>query len=248
MKKTFLLASFVLLMAFVAVAQCGGEKAAAAPAKSEAASQLYFVFLNRPASRPEISKEKIEELQEGHMANIRRLYGEGKLLVAGPFMDDTALRGIFVFQAASAGEVKEWLATDPALHAGRMVADVHAWHPAMGEIHHPTENQGMENYVMLIYRWSEKSRTAITKEEIRQAMQGHKKYQLGLFEADQTVIGGPFTDNDKSEFIGVVVAHGSAAEGEKLAAADPAVKAGVATVEVHPWIAGRGVLGKAKEF
>jgi uncharacterized protein YciI len=178
------------------------------------------------------------------MANIRRLHTEGKLLMAGPFMDDTTLRGIFVLKGNSADEVKSWIATDPAVVAGRLVGDVHPWTPAKGEIHLPaSENSGMENFVMLIYRWAPEAKSK-PQEVVGAAFQGHKKYQLGLFESGKTEIGGPFTDAMGGEFIGVVIAHGNKREGEKLAAADPVVEAGVARAEVHEWITAKGVLGR----
>jgi uncharacterized protein YciI len=46
------------------------------------------------------------------------------------------------------------------------------------------------------------------------------------------------------DFIGVIIAHGNKQEGEKLAAADPVVEAGVAKAEVHEWITAKGVLGR----
>jgi uncharacterized protein YciI len=229
----------VVLLASIAFAQSAVQKPESANTKP--ATNLYFVFLNRPSNAPTYSKEKSEEIQAGHMANIKRLHGEGKLVMAGPFMDDTTLRGIFVFKAKSIDEVKGWIATDPAIIAGRLAGDVHPWEPAKGEIHVPAKDAPMENFVMLIYRWTTDAKSK-SKEAMGAAFQGHKKYQLELFESGKTEIGGPFSDAMTSEFIGVIIGHGNRQEGEKLAAGDPLVEAGVARAEVHEWITARGVL------
>jgi uncharacterized protein len=231
----------VVLLVSVAFAQSPVKEQAATPAHAKN-SNLYFVFLNRAPNAPTYSKEKSEEIQAGHMANMKRLHGEGKLLMAGPFMDDTPLRGIFVFKANNADEVKGWIATDPAIMAGRLAGDVHPWTPAKGEIHLPAgESAGMENFVMLIYRWAPEAKSK-PQDAVGAAFQGHMKYQIGLFESGKTEIGGPFSDGMTGEFIGVVIAHGNKQEGEKLAAADPVVEAGVAKAEVHEWITAKGVL------
>jgi hypothetical protein len=39
-------------------------------------------------------------IQEGHMANIRKMADTGKLIVAGPFSDNGELRGVFIFKLA----------------------------------------------------------------------------------------------------------------------------------------------------
>lgn len=86
-----------------------------------------------PESTPETQK-----IQAGHMANIQRLAGEGKLLLAGPMADDGDLRGIFVFKAASLEEAQALVATDPAVQAGRLRVELHPWYSAKNIVVYPT--------------------------------------------------------------------------------------------------------------
>lgn len=97
--------------------------------------QYYFVMLTKGPRRDEIKDTAIiNKLQAGHMANMDRLSQEGKLMLAGPFADDGNWRGIFVFDAASEEEVKQMLATDPAINAGRLGYEIHPWYTAMNSV------------------------------------------------------------------------------------------------------------------
>ncbi len=91
----------------------------------------YLVLLYRGPNRSQDSVT-VQKLQEGHMANIKRLAAEGKLVIAGPFLDDTDLRGIFIFTADSLEEVQQLCDTDPAIQAGRLRAEIHPWMSARG--------------------------------------------------------------------------------------------------------------------
>ncbi|HVT18771.1 MAG TPA: YciI family protein [Thermoanaerobaculia bacterium] len=90
----------------------------------------YMALLRRGAKwTPEVTPE-IERIGEGHMANIRRLAAEGKLLLAGPFLQQSgpgSLAGIFVLRAGSLDEARKLVDTDPAIRAGRFVAEIVPW-------------------------------------------------------------------------------------------------------------------------
>ena len=90
-----------------------------------------MVFLYKGSNRGQDSTETMR-IQEGHMANIERLAKEGKLIVAGPFLDDKDLRGIFIFDLESEEEVKALVETDPAIIAGRLRYEIHPWMTAKG--------------------------------------------------------------------------------------------------------------------
>jgi uncharacterized protein YciI len=127
----------LLVAGVLAVAVAG----AAAPQPSEPKSPptevggfemtTYYVgFLYRgPKWTPEVTPETTR-IQEGHMANIRRMAEAGKLLVAGPFSDDGTLRGMYVFQVGSMEEAEKLVQTDPAVQSGRLRFELHPWFAA----------------------------------------------------------------------------------------------------------------------
>lgn len=65
------------------------------------------------------------KIQEGHVANISRLYKDGKLKVAGPFGNERVRQGIFIFDCDTKEEVEQLLKTDPAISAGRFIDEIH---------------------------------------------------------------------------------------------------------------------------
>lgn len=134
MKFRALLAGGLLAIALVWSA---GAAEPAAPALPPNMTTYYFGLLTRGPKAAEIPREQLPALQAGHMANIGRLAKEGKLLVAGPFMDDGDWRGIFIFKCASLAEAQALAATDPAIQAGRLKIEIHPWLTQKGSILDP---------------------------------------------------------------------------------------------------------------
>jgi uncharacterized protein YciI len=114
----------VVLGVLLAAVGVAGEVIAAEQNKMVA---VYLVLLKKgPAWTPEVTPAT-QAIQDAHMANIRAMWQEHKLIIAGPVEDQADLRGIFVFQATSVEEAKAWAASDPAVKAGRLVPVVYPW-------------------------------------------------------------------------------------------------------------------------
>ena len=110
--------------------QATRAKAAAATPASDAPNmgEVFFVLLKKGPAWTAERTDATAAIQAGHMANIKRLWDEKKMIVAGPSGDETGdLRGIFVFQTATRAEAEALTATDPAVKAGRLLPEIHSW-------------------------------------------------------------------------------------------------------------------------
>jgi len=66
------------------------------------------------------------------MANINAMAKAGDLAIAGPFEEDTPLRGIFVFRTTDRANVEELVAKDPAVARGRLKVEPFTWYVSKG--------------------------------------------------------------------------------------------------------------------
>lgn len=89
----------------------------------------YVFCLLKTGSNTTATKEETQKLFQGHMDNIGRLAKEGKLVVAGPFMkNERNYRGIYIFNASSIEEAKEFVSTDPAVQSNLLEAELTLWY------------------------------------------------------------------------------------------------------------------------
>src|SRR4051812_38250996 len=100
MKKTFLLILLFSICFQCLLAQQDEKKSQETGASvrkkmEEQIRQYFFVMLTKGTYRGQDSATSAK-IQEQHLANINRLYNDGKIKVAGPFGDDGQWRGIFI--------------------------------------------------------------------------------------------------------------------------------------------------------
>ncbi len=89
--------------------------------------QFVLVFLKTGPTKID-DNAKTQELFNGHLKNIIRLSDEGKLVLAGPFVEGGTMRGLFVFDVRTIEEAKELVKTDPAVAAGILDAEYIKWY------------------------------------------------------------------------------------------------------------------------
>lgn len=116
MKKIFTLV-FILCVCFEFV---NAQK------KEDNLKPYYLVLLKKGPQRDQDSATAAK-IQKEHLENINRLAASGKLNVAGPFLDDGDLRGIFIFDSQSEEEVKLFCENDAAIKSGRLIYEIHPW-------------------------------------------------------------------------------------------------------------------------
>ena len=209
--------------------------------------QYQFGLLKRGPKWTAESTPETQKIQEGHMANINRMAKLGKLLAAGPMMDNGDLRGIFIFKAASVEEAKALAADDPAIKSGRLALEVLVWWGPKGigaKLQEEMKTNPNPKYTMTRYylallgkgpKWS-----AEVSPENQKLQSDHLWNVRKMMDAKTFAAAGPFAG--KSDLLGIfVIAANSPEEAKTIAESDPAVKAGHLAVEMHPWFVAKEV-------
>ncbi len=198
-----------------------------AMADSFGQSKSYvFVFLHKKTAPANESKEYVEKIMQGHMANIGRLAKEDKLLAAGPFEGGG---GIFILNTTSIDEAKAWLSTDPGVKANRWDIEVLPYTPRTGSVCPVKEPYEMVNYSFIRFK-VDNSRSK-SHPSNRDVIKQHEEFLSDLAKSESTVTEAAFENS------GTLLILKNDLTDDKLAA-DEAVKQGLIIVEKKKlWIA-----------
>jgi len=97
----------------------------------------YVMCFLRTGPNKSLSVDSSKKVQAAHLKNIKKLADEGKLVVAGPFIDETELEGIFIFNVPTIEEAQALTNTDPAVKAGILIMELHPWYSSAALIEVP---------------------------------------------------------------------------------------------------------------
>lgn len=98
------------------------------PGADEHGMKKYVMaYLKRGPNRSQ-DAATAAQLQKTHLDNIDWLAAAGKLVLAGPFLDDGEVRGIYIFDVTSLEEARQLTESDPAIQAGRLIVELHPWY------------------------------------------------------------------------------------------------------------------------
>lgn len=138
MKTKFLLIALTILMFNISETFAQKNIQAAKPPVVEQGSDdpmktYVMVFLKKGANRNQTAEEA-KKIQALHMEHLKKMHKEGMLLMAGPFTDEHDIKGILVMNSIDIDEVKNIVEDDPAIKAGRLIAEYHLWFTKSGTI------------------------------------------------------------------------------------------------------------------
>ncbi len=206
--------------------------------------ETYTLLIFKRGTRPEgITDEAITTMQDGHLANLTRLFNEKKAPCAGPFDNGGDYRGIVIL-ALPKDKVAAEFEADPFVKHGILKTELYSW---------------MAPKDMFTWEWKEDAKMMrgtlawvtegphygeLKGEEFDAAMAKHINHNLGLMRSGDAGLVGPAAEkNDLGRGFYLFLTD----DEEKLKALneqDPLLKAGHFKMEMKKLWFGSGLFKK----
>ena len=180
-----------------------------------------------------------DSIQAGHMANIVRMAKLGALVAAGPFEENTELRGVFVFEPGTGG-FDTLLAGDPAIASGRLECRLSTWvaPPGIGVDYRRRRESGETTRdSMVTFSWVMLHRGARYDSRATPAVEKligrHHAYTEQLRASGRIVYAGAIEGT--GDLRGVLLMRGDSASVARAVRDDPAVRAARFAPRILRW-------------
>lgn len=209
--------------------------------KMQNLKQHTFLIFMRGSGADNFTADELTKMQEGHIANLTRLYKEKKSPVAGPFGSRGDMRGIVILNLPKK-EVPKEFENDPFVKNGLLKIELHDWVCDSTVFAWPESDLGMTTYVLGIAKkgesWSEKQGSELQA--------SHLGTIASLMEKGDLYAAGPITGHDTWRGFYIFPAEGEIDNKaiEARVASDPMFKTKHLELELHPLWLGKGLFRK----
>jgi uncharacterized protein YciI len=90
-------------------------------------TSCHLGLLRRPAGASSYSEDELARLQQEHRAYVESMTASGEVVLAGPIENGLDLREALIFRAPDARRIRELVAQDPLVKAGRLKLELYRW-------------------------------------------------------------------------------------------------------------------------
>jgi uncharacterized protein YciI len=225
--------------ALSALAVCLVVQGSAPAAQFKMIPYQLVVLKKGPNAAAAGTPEGQKTIQE-HVAYMYKLGAEGTSMAAGPFTDGGDIQGIMILKVPTPERAREIEGNDPGVKAGIFTVDVATFLSPDGWFGPKWAEFGKFETVYFGFLNSGPSRGQ-DAETAKRLQAEHLAYMDGQSKDGKLIVAGPFTSDGSRRGV-VVYRVASAEEAKQRAEADPMVKAGRLSVELHPWQVPQGAL------
>jgi len=203
--------------------------------------QFHMAIVKKGPNWTDAKTGEAQKVRQQHRSYVKSLVGSGKAVIAGPFGDDSEIRGIYIFRAANADEAKSWADADPAAQAGQHINEMHPWWSEDIFVKSAASLRSETVYLGFLKRGPNRKEGDGNTPEVQELQKAHIANINRLAETKKLVMAGPFGDN--GDYRGIFVFRlGSLKEAQDLAATDPMIKIDRLRLELHAWTVPAGVI------
>ena len=227
----------VSALALILTGQTAQPSTAPQPPYKMVAYQL--VMLKKGPSAATAGTPDGQKIVKDHVGYLYKLAAEGTNMAAGPFPDGGDIQGILIVKAATPERALEIESADPAVKAGIFAMEVVSFLAPEGWFGKWAEFGKFERvYFGFLNSGPDRGQDAETAKRLQTE---HLAYMEGQSREGKLVVAGPITGNQIRRGV-VVYRVADEQEARRRAEADPMIKAGRLSVELHPWQVPQGAL------
>ena len=203
-------------------------------------ARYQLVILKKGSSAAITATPEGQKIVKDHIAYMYKLGADGVSMASGPLLDGGEIQGLIIVKAESPEKAVEIESADPAVKAGLFAVEAVPFVSPEGWFGKWAEMGKFETvYFGFLNRGPNSGQG--DAETAKRFQTEHLAYMDGQFNEGKLVVAGPITVSGTRRGV-VVYRVASLEEAKQRAEADPMVKAGRLTVELHPWQVPQGAL------